>query len=68
MRKRFAPVIVERSTPSMLEICPPVTREMMFETEVGPEKVALPFVGTLNSPKLWKRFPPACRPRSAVTE
>jgi len=53
----------------MLEAWGPVTREMTFETcgapGAGPAKIALPFVGTLKSPKLWKRLPPACLPRLA---
>jgi hypothetical protein len=41
MRKRFAPLTVERSRPSRVEAVPPVTRPRIFAIPLGPLKVAI---------------------------
>jgi hypothetical protein len=51
-RYRLAPVISERSTPSMEDGCPPVTRLRIFAIVWGLVKVAVSPVPTLNRSKL----------------
>ena len=51
-RKKFAPVIADRSRPSIEDGLPPVTRLRMLPIDAGPVKVALSEVRTLNWPKL----------------